>query len=254
MVRLITAVKRRKSLDLINMLTLCVYLFILVFIAIHFIFKFIVKLRLGTPPIGSLIIAYKYSSKGLLRNLNFFRKDVFSSSLYSSMRLYYTDRLGKKIEYADGVILSDSGDFFNNHLIFLAKRNGFSVIKTPAISHAIYVTFPIFLSLTITKIFAIFVGYPMIRQFSEERNLCGYPVLEVYSKQSVTLIVPLIRQDEFIVQEAENIVYGREFLPIYNFHNKKQLTNFELSSNQNSTLLDMKNFKGSKITKRETKG
>ncbi|CAH1388960.1 unnamed protein product [Nezara viridula] len=236
------------------MLTLCVYIFILVFIAIHFIFKFIVKIRLGTPPIGSLIIAYKYSPKGLFKNLNFFRKDVFSSSLFSSMRFYYTDQLAKEIEYADGVILSDTGVFPNDHLLFLAKQNGFSIIKTPAISHAIYVTFPIFLSLTITKIFAIFVGYPTIRQFSEERNLCGYPVLEVYSKHSVMLIVPLLRQDEFVVQEAENIVYGREFLSVYNFHNKKQLSNLDLCSNQHSMILDMKNLKGSKLTKRETKG
>nr|XP_014284545.1 testis-expressed protein 264-like [Halyomorpha halys] len=235
------------------MLTLCVYIFILVFIALHFIFKFIVKIRLGTPPIGSLVIAYKYSSKGLFKNLNFFRKDVFSSSLFSSMRLYYTDHLAKNIEYAEGVILSDSGVFPSDHLIFQAKQNGFSIIQTPAIPHAIYVTFPIFLSLTITKIFAIFVGYPIIRQFSEERNLCGYPVLEVYSRQSVTLIVPLIRQDEFVVQEAENIVYGRQFLSVYNLYNKKQLSNLDVSSNLNS-ILDTKNLKGSKITKREMKG
>lgn len=84
--------------------------------------------------------------------------------------------------------------------------------------------------------------------------MCGYPVLEIYSKQSVSLIVPLIRQDEFVVQEAENIVYGREFLSVYNFQNKKHLSNLELYSNRNSIILDMKNLKGSKTTKRETKG
>lgn len=234
------------------MFLLALYGFIFIFIVVYCVLSYTVKIKIGKPPIDILFIAYKYSSLTYRNNFQFLRNTAFSRKTHKLINFFYFEPKSNHIEYAQGVILSENGFFPENSFFSEAKKSGLNFFTTPPISHAIFLEFPIIFCFPLTKLFAVIIGYPSIRRFTKLNNLCAYPVIEIYSMKSVTIVVPLVQQDGFVVHEAENIIFGKSYTSLLGYCRPTMPKSFlKHSSNSECSLKDLK---VPKLCKRIMKG
>ncbi|XP_014251787.1 testis-expressed protein 264-like isoform X2 [Cimex lectularius] len=167
------------------MLVFLLSLVILSLVIFYILYCYFVEVKVGPPPIKELVLAYKI------------------------IKLCYCGpEQSSKLEFAQGLILDENwkkdqvllGNLINSDLSFF---------KTPEISNALYSEYFIIPWLPITIWIAVALAYRKHYKFCENYNLCGYPILEIYADCKLLIFIPLLQQDDFVVLEAERIVYGR---------------------------------------------
>ncbi|KAK9509866.1 hypothetical protein O3M35_004765 [Rhynocoris fuscipes] len=171
---------------------------------------FYFNIRIGESPIGALHIGYKYNY--LRRSSTLFFKHLSKQyTNYKLVKLCYSGIKASHVEYANGIIVSESDLMPDVYMLDHMLRTGLTLFKIPNISHAISVKFPTIPWVPLTRSAAVAVAYPRLFQYVKDYNLCAYPVLEIYERYSITIMIPLVRQDEFVVKEAERLVNGRQY-------------------------------------------
>lgn len=83
----------------------------------------------------------------------------------------------------------------------LLKKKGFRFCQLPRVDLAVITEFPY------TTPFSIWLApnkvYPRLGEYIASKNLCAYPMIEVYAENQIRYMAPLSKQDDFFVPEAK---------------------------------------------------
>ncbi|XP_075211952.1 testis-expressed protein 264-like isoform X2 [Lycorma delicatula] len=186
---------------------LLVALYIVVNLLLIHIKATYIKFRSGRPPVGRLIIAYKFILQDCYNNEKVITK---TQQLFPNKKLiqiyYYSCKILGAMGVAYGAIISDDGvspDDDTRHFLF---KNNFRLFSTPAVDNAVHIVCPVISWLLLPTYYIVLNKiYPRLRSYCEKRSLSAYPVIEILEKDGLTLLAPLCRQDAFVVEEAEEL-------------------------------------------------
>jgi len=190
------------------------YLLVLACIVVSFFFFYIkgcVKIHIGKSPFPNILIAYKYAYYGKTLCRGSLGKLQSALPGLKAFKICYSAKERSNfIEYAYGVVLEDPISPDNAQTLAYLERNGFSLFSLPYVGHSISVFLSVSPWFPFGKYLKLAVCYKRVFDFVERHSLCAYPVLEIYDKTTITVMVPLFQQDSFIVPEAQRMVYGRK--------------------------------------------
>lgn len=186
-------------------------IFILICILIGTILLFVsfcgwfeeVDVGAGKPPIGAVVIAYKFA-KGPYKNSGplFFEAAKLAPD-NKAIGIYYDDPNNVNVNesrYVVASVLAEDDTEPDKEMVKRFEEYGFVIFKLPKVDNAVRATFPYksFVSIFI----AVQKVYPHLCSFIEEKKLCAHPFLEIYDGQNIQFMVPLSKQQDFYVPEA----------------------------------------------------
>ncbi|KAL1123991.1 hypothetical protein AAG570_001761 [Ranatra chinensis] len=188
------------------------FLVTLLVLLTYVLYLYLVRVKLGRPPLDRLSIAYKYAYMGKSTYDGVFSRFQCLFPACKGIKVCYSGPKASYIEYAYGIAFNDGTMAAPTvRMKQELNKNTFSTFTMPEITYAMFLILPVVSWLKFTHWLAVAIGYIKIYNFSQKYNLCGYPVFEVYEKDRIFIIVPLMRQDDFVVWQAERIVYGRNY-------------------------------------------
>lgn len=182
---------------LLLLLTFCALL-------VHCGLLYDVKVGTGKPPIGQFTGAYKFG-RGPYKDVG----DVFTETtslnpILKCFGAYYDNPKevpAEKLRYAIGSILAEDDREPDEDMVKLYTKNGFKLFRFPAISHSVGTNFPF--QSRISIFLAKLRVYPAVSAYVENKKLCAHPCLEIYQDDKMFIMMPLAKQTEFYVPEAE---------------------------------------------------
>lgn len=164
-----------------------------------------IEVKAGSPPFGSLNVAYKYA-RGPYKNCGKLFTEV--SSLVPALKcigIYYDDPEEVEplsLRYAVGAVMNDDQSVGNdsNAAKKILQEKGYHFVTFPPVDHAVMTTFPykgiISIMIAITRV------YPRLKNYVMDKKLCAHPIMEIYDGHEILFVAPLARQEEFYVGEA----------------------------------------------------
>ncbi|XP_076065852.1 testis-expressed protein 264-like [Oratosquilla oratoria] len=177
---------------------------ILVVIGVFFYFVYSglftpVKIQTGTPPIGSMTIAYKFQRgpysgvAPILAECTNLAPDAKQVSMFYDNTTEVADY---KCRYVGGVVVEEGMD------VAALEAVGFKTHELPAVDKAVYTKFPSCSALT--SYLGLLRVYPALQKYLSDHDLLEPypPTLEVSCDGSTTYLLPLYKHDSFLVPEA----------------------------------------------------
>ncbi|KFO82399.1 Testis-expressed sequence 264 protein, partial [Cuculus canorus] len=143
----------------------------------------------GSPPVGSITLAYKFRVGPYGESGQLFTDGCSISSKLYSIGVYYDNPHTvnpEKCRFAIGRIL-----------------NGSKIFSFPAPSHVVMATFPFTTPLSIHL--AVNRVHPALDTYIKERKLCAHPRIEIYKEDRIYFVCPLARQGDFYVPEMKEL-------------------------------------------------
>ncbi|XP_067361034.1 testis-expressed protein 264 isoform X2 [Channa argus] len=163
-----------------------------------------VIIKTGPPPIRNVTIAYKFK-EGLYKDCGAaYTESCSIGPKLSAIGVFYDDpkqRPSEKCRYVVGSVLSEGDGKPDEELQKLYEKFGFKVFSLPEVSHAVTTSFPC--TTPLSYVLGPYRVYPRLASYIEERKLCAFPTIEIYSSDVINYMVPLSRQIEFFVPEMK---------------------------------------------------
>jgi len=194
--------------DLVFYLILLLLVF---FISVAYLFVYSglfspIEIRTQRPPFGSLHVAYKFA-RGAYKNAGHLFTEAHSLiPELKTIGVYYDDPQQVNtadLRYCVGVILSEGDATTDESHLKAYLDHGFKEIKFPSVDHSVLTQFPF------SNTLSIFIGvarvYPKLAEYIHESKLCAHPMIEIYDNNNIIFMAPLSRQDEFYVEETQEI-------------------------------------------------
>ncbi|KAK0051867.1 testis-expressed sequence 264 protein [Biomphalaria pfeifferi] len=196
-------------LYVILLLLALIVLTLLVLLVQSGIFTSVDEVKTGKPPVGQMILAYKFNRGPYNQAGQLFTEAAIIEPGNKKVGIYYDDPNkveSSKLRYVVGSILSVGSDQVNTDMVKKFTDNGFKIIHLPEVTYGVYTRFPHITTLSI--LIAVHKAYPKLQAYIEERKLCAYPFLEYYDGGHIHFWAPLSRQEEFFVPECETAAGG----------------------------------------------
>ncbi|XP_042263397.1 testis-expressed protein 264 homolog [Thunnus albacares] len=166
-----------------------------------------VVIKTGPPPIKNVTIAYKFKEGSYKDCGAAYTESCSIGPKLSSIGVFYDDpkqRPSEKCRYVVGSILCEGEEKPDEELQKLYEKFGFKVFSLPEVSHAVTTSFPS--TTPLSHILGPYRVYPRLASYIEERKLCAFPTIEIYSPDVINYMVPLSRQTDFFVPEMKDEV------------------------------------------------
>ncbi|KAM8799899.1 testis-expressed protein 264 [Eudromia elegans] len=160
----------------------------------------------GSPPVGSITLAYKFRVGPYGESGQLFTDGCSISSKLYSIGVYYDNPhtvAPEKCRFAIGRILSEGDAKPSEEQIKRFQKYGFKIFSFPAPSHVVMATFPFTTPLSIHL--AVNRVHPALDTYIKERKLCAHPRLEIYKEDRIYFVCPLARQGDFYVPEMKEL-------------------------------------------------
>nr|XP_006122329.1 testis-expressed protein 264 isoform X1 [Pelodiscus sinensis]XP_006122330.1 testis-expressed protein 264 isoform X1 [Pelodiscus sinensis]XP_014428712.1 testis-expressed protein 264 isoform X1 [Pelodiscus sinensis]XP_025040034.1 testis-expressed protein 264 isoform X2 [Pelodiscus sinensis] len=160
----------------------------------------------GSPPIGSITVAYKFKVGPYDESGELYTESCSISPKLCSIGVYYDSPhtvLPEKCRYLAGCILSEGDEKPSEDLVRYFRKYGFKIISFPAPSHVVMATFPFTTPFSIQL--AVNRVHPALDTYIKERKLCAHPRMEIYKGDRIYFICPLARQGDFYVPEMKEL-------------------------------------------------
>uniref|UniRef100_A0A8B9GIN0 Testis expressed 264, ER-phagy receptor n=1 Tax=Amazona collaria TaxID=241587 RepID=A0A8B9GIN0_9PSIT len=160
----------------------------------------------GSPPVGSITLAYKFRVGPYGESGQLFTDGCSISSKLYSIGVYYDNPhtvSPEKCRFAIGRILSEGDAKPSEEQIKRFQKYGFKIFSFPAPSHVVMATFPFTTPLSIHL--AINRVHPALDTYIKERKLCAHPRIEIYKEDRIYFVCPLARQGDFYVPEMKEL-------------------------------------------------
>ncbi|NXW40990.1 TX264 protein, partial [Nyctiprogne leucopyga] len=160
----------------------------------------------GSPPVGSLTLAYKFRVGPYGESGQLFTDGCSISSKLYSIGVYYDNPhtvSPEKCRFAIGRILSEGDAKPSEEQIKRFQKYGFKIFSFPAPSHVVMATFPFTTPLSIHL--AVNRVHPALDTYIKERKLCAHPRIEIYKEDRIYFVCPLARQGDFYVPEMKEL-------------------------------------------------
>ncbi|KAK3103326.1 hypothetical protein FSP39_018508, partial [Pinctada imbricata] len=166
-----------------------------------------VEIGTGKPPIGRVVIAYKFT-KGPYKEAGHMFTELmkYTPNGYKTLGIYYDDpKLVEpdNLRYAVGTVLSENGSEIDDHVRKVMEDAGYTIFNLPEVSYVVKSSFPFRTTLSI--LIAVARVYPRLDQYIKEHKLCAHPFIEVYEGSTMYFMCPLAKQNEFYVEEAKEM-------------------------------------------------
>ncbi|ESO99671.1 hypothetical protein LOTGIDRAFT_141768 [Lottia gigantea] len=188
----------------------CVALILFAFLVYSGLFHKVV-VSVGSPPIGKILIAYKFST-GPYKNVGNLFKEVGELAPHNACLGIYYDDPGQfpshLLRWAVGSILAYDDETPSREAKKLFESKGYKFTTLPAISKAMVTSFPYknFMSIII----AVNKVYSAMERYEKEHKLYACPYMEIAEGGHCNYMAPLERQDDFYLEELKidgKIVY-----------------------------------------------
>ncbi|XP_047909757.2 testis-expressed protein 264 isoform X1 [Anser cygnoides] len=160
----------------------------------------------GSPPIGSITLAYKFRVGPYGESGQLFTDGCSISSKLCSIGVYYDNPhtvSPEKCRFAIGRILSEGDAKPTEEQIRQFQKYGFKIFSFPTPSHVVMASFPFTTPLSIHL--AVNRVHPALDTYIKERKLCAHPRLEIYKEDRIYFVCPLARQGDFYVPEMKEL-------------------------------------------------
>ncbi|XP_054022979.1 testis-expressed protein 264 [Dryobates pubescens] len=160
----------------------------------------------GSPPVGSITLAYKFRVGPYGESGQLFTDGCSISSKLCSIGVYYDNPhtvSPEKCRFAIGRILSEGDAKPSEEQIKRFQKYGFKIFSFPAPSHVVMATFPFTTPLSIHL--AVNRVHPALDTYIKERKLCAHPRIEIYKEDRIYFVCPLARQGDFYVPEMKEL-------------------------------------------------
>ncbi|KAG7494123.1 hypothetical protein JOB18_023689 [Solea senegalensis] len=166
-----------------------------------------VVVKTGPPPIRNVTIAYKFKEGPYKDCGPAYTESCSIGPKLSSIGVFYDDpkqRPPEKCRYLVGSVLCAGEEKPDEELQRMYEEFGFKVFLLPEVSHAVTTSFPC--TTPLSHVLAPYRVYPRLASYIEERKLCAFPFIEIYSDDVINYMVPLSRQTDFFVPEMKEEV------------------------------------------------
>ncbi|XP_068014072.1 testis-expressed protein 264 [Melanerpes formicivorus] len=160
----------------------------------------------GSPPVGSITLAYKFRVGPYGESGQLFTDGCSISSKLCSIGVYYDNPhtvSPEKCRFAIGRILSEGDAKPSEEQIKRFQKYGFKIFSFPAPSHVVMASFPFTTPLSIHL--AVNRVHPALDTYIKERKLCAHPRIEIYKEDRIYFVCPLARQGDFYVPEMKEL-------------------------------------------------
>ncbi|NXW93210.1 TX264 protein, partial [Alopecoenas beccarii] len=160
----------------------------------------------GSPPVGSLTLAYKFRVGPYGESGQLFTDGCSISSKLYSIGVYYDNPhtvSPEKCRFAIGRILCEGDAKPSEEQIKRFQKYGFKIFTFPAPSHVVMASFPFTTPLSIHL--AVNRVHPALDIYIKERKLCAHPRIEIYKDDRIYFVCPLARQGDFYVPEMKEL-------------------------------------------------
>ncbi|XP_046405907.1 testis-expressed protein 264 homolog [Ischnura elegans] len=167
-----------------------------------------VRINTSKTPFGKLTIAYRFSRGSYSAASRLFLETRCVLPNFPRIGIFY----GNKKEslsplcFAIGSVLNQDGIPPDEKMKSYLYSYGYRYFIFPEIHYAVTGSFPFRNSLSL--LFAASRIYPRIAAYIAAKNLCAHPVIEIYGPSEIYFVVPLSRQNEFYIPEAEDLYSG----------------------------------------------
>lgn len=166
-----------------------------------------VVIKTGPPPIRNVTIAYKFKEGSYKECGAAYTESCSIGPKLNSIGVFYDDphqRQSEKCRYIVGSVLSEGEEKPEEELQKLYENYGFKVFSLPEVSHAVTTSFPC--TTPLSNVMGPYRVYPRLSSYIEERKLCAFPTIELYTSDTIHYMVPLSRQTDFFVPEMRDEV------------------------------------------------
>ncbi|XP_048813554.1 testis-expressed protein 264 [Lagopus muta] len=160
----------------------------------------------GSPPVGSITLAYKFRVGPYGESGQLFTDGCSISSKLCSIGVYYDNPhtvSPEKCRFAIGRILSEGDAKPSEEQIRRFQKYGFKIFTFPTPSHVVMASFPFTTPLSIHL--AVNRVHPALDTYIKERKLCAHPRIEIYKEDRIYFVCPLARQGDFYVPEMKEL-------------------------------------------------
>ncbi|KAK2534347.1 Tex264 [Columba guinea] len=160
----------------------------------------------GSPPVGSITLAYKFRVGPYGESGQLFTDGCSISSKLYSIGVYYDNPhtvSPEKCRFAIGRILCEGDAKPSEEQIKRFQKYGFKIFTFPAPSHVVMASFPFTTPLSIHL--AVNRVHPALDVYIKERKLCAHPRIEIYKEDRIYFVCPLARQGDFYVPEMKEL-------------------------------------------------
>lgn len=158
-------------------------------------------------PLGKCSIAYKYITGSYNSNLvgACFTEAISIAPSARGVGVFYDNPdlvPEEKLRSAIGCVIEDDSKKFklDPNITSMFKEKGFHFWSFPLVQNAVVSSFPY------TTPFSVWLSsgkvYPRLSDYISSRNLCAYPMIELYSEDRISYMAPLSKQEAFFVPEA----------------------------------------------------
>ncbi|KAL5014406.1 hypothetical protein ScPMuIL_008676 [Solemya velum] len=162
-----------------------------------------VSISTGRPPIGRVVLAYKFTTGSYTHCGNFFGEFAQLDGKRVSIGLYYDnpDEVpAEKLRWAVGQIVAENGEKLDGAVKKQYEEAGCKFITLPPIRAAITAKFHY--KNNISMYFGMRSFYSKLMAYIAEKNLRKDLCMEIYDGNTVRFMVPLDQQESFVVPEA----------------------------------------------------
>ncbi|RVE73389.1 hypothetical protein OJAV_G00049040 [Oryzias javanicus] len=163
-----------------------------------------VEVKTGPPPVASVTVAYKFKQGSYKDCGAGFTESCSIGPKLKSIGIFYDDpkqRPPEKCRYAVGSVLCEGDDKPDEELVKLYEKFGFTVFSLPEVDHAVTTSFPC--TSPLSHILGPYRVYSRLSSYIEERKLCAFPTVEIYTSDVIHYMVPQSRQTDFYVPEVK---------------------------------------------------
>uniref|UniRef100_A0A3P9LX74 Testis expressed 264, ER-phagy receptor a n=1 Tax=Oryzias latipes TaxID=8090 RepID=A0A3P9LX74_ORYLA len=163
-----------------------------------------VVVKTGPPPVPSVTIAYKFKRGSYKDSGAGYTESCSIGPKLKSIGIFYDDpkeRPPEKCRYVVGSILCEGDEKPDEELVKLYEKFGFTVFSLPEVNHAVTTSFPC--TTHLSHVLGPYRVYSRLSSYIEERKLCAFPTVEIYTSDVIHYMVPLSRQTHFYVPEIK---------------------------------------------------
>jgi hypothetical protein len=178
------------------------------------LFRTVEEVGTGKPPIGQVVIAYKFQKGPYNSSGQIFTEAAIIAPTNKALGIYYDDPDkvdSNETRYLVGSVLSENSLPVCEDMVKRFTDKDFKVTTLPEVTFAVKTSFPHITTLSI--LIAVHKVYPRLKDYIQEKQLSAFPFIEIYDGKTIHFMAPLYKQDEFYVPECTQTGDGDQGSP-----------------------------------------